>query len=368
LGARNRELQAIRASLEHRVSERTRILQTATEVSRAAIAVHDVEELLLQMVDLIHSRLGLGDVGLFLLEGDGQFASLRAGTGLLVAGQGHQLEVGGDSVIGQCLALGEACTVLGPEQEGLQIEGAVTPGVRAAIALPLRSRGQLVGAMAVQSAEESVLREVDIVAMQTMADQVAGVIHNAQLFAETEAALARSDQIVRRYVQESWDRFVEMGGSVAGYQHTSRRSGPAEDAWMPSMGDAVRQKDLVTAEDGRGDVSLAIPFLSHDEVIGVLGVRRPGGGSWSDDDLALAQAVSEQVTQALETMRLFEETRQRAQREQILRRTTDLVRSQTDLDAILRVAIEEMRRVTGATHAAIRLGTETHSNLSGAEE
>jgi GAF domain-containing protein len=144
------------------------------------------------------------------------------------------------------------------------------------------------------------------------------------------------------------------------------------------MGDAVRRGELVVADGGAGAVdgidgeegvdgaSLAIPLTSSGIVIGAVGLHRPGGGDWSEDELTLIRSVGEQVSQALETRRLFEVERRRAQREQILRQTTDRVRAQTDLDAILRAAASEIRRAVGATHAVIRLETGTGPGSPGA--
>jgi GAF domain-containing protein len=365
LAESNRELQAIRASLEERVAERTRILQVAADISHAAMDSHGVEDLLPQLAGLIRRELGFDYAALYLLEENGPYAILQAAAG--EAPVEDRLAAGGDSTVSQCIARNEPYVSAVVDQSVALADNSGAPEMRAEMALPLRSGGQLMGALVVHSAGESVLRDVDLVAMQTATDQVAAVIHNTQLLAETQAALDRSDQAVRRYVQESWDRFVGLERSVVGYRHSATESGPAEDAWLPPMEDAVREKRSVLADGVHGDAVLAMPFLSHDEVIGVMGVQRSSGEPWSEEEVSLVRVVSEQLAQALETMRLFEETRQRAQREQVLRRTSDIVRAQPDLDSVLRAAVQEMRRAVGATHVAIRLGTETGPGPSGSE-
>ena len=124
-----------------------------------------------------------------------------------------------------------------------------------------------------------------------------------------------------------------------------------------------RQAPWLTQEDESGSL-LAIPLKSGGEVIGAVGLRRPAGTHWNEDGIAVAQAVSQEIAQAVERMRLLEETRQNARRESVLRRTADRVRSQANMDAVLRVAVEELRRVVGASRVAIRLGTERHLDLS----
>lgn len=106
---------------------------------------------------------------------------------------------------------------------------------------------------------------------------------------------------------------------------------------------------------------MAVPLVLNGVVIGVVGLRRPPGELWHIDEQALIRSVAEQMTQALENRRLFQVARERARRELVLRQTTDRVRSQADLDAVLQTAAQEMRRIVGATHVAIRLGTAGRS-------
>ena len=54
------------------------------------------------------------------------------------------------------------------------------------MALPLRSRGQVLGAISIQSDQEAAFSQEDITSLQTMADQLANAIENARLFEQTE--------------------------------------------------------------------------------------------------------------------------------------------------------------------------------------
>jgi GAF domain-containing protein len=150
-------------------------------------------------------------VGLFLVEeepGDSgrTFAVLRAGTG--EAGRKmlelkHKLEVGSESMIGQCVARDEARIALDVGQEAVRFVNPHLPDTRSEMALPLRARGQVIGAMSVQSTEEAAFDEADISVLQTMADQVAVAIDNAQLFADAEATVEEMENIQRRYLGQA---------------------------------------------------------------------------------------------------------------------------------------------------------------------
>lgn len=367
LAERNRDLQAIRSSLERR----TAILQTAADVSRGIASVLDPGELMRQVVELVRERFDMYYVGLFLVEqgasGEASdearsYAVLRAGTGPAgreMVEEGHRLVVGGASMVGQCVALGETRVELDVDSAVLHYRNPLLPETRSELALPLLSRGQVTGALSIQSTAVRGFDEEEISIMQTLADQVAAAVDNARLYAEAREAAERSERVVQQYVEESWDTLVESEPAVSGYRFATSQAGPAEDAWIPSMEDAVQQGDAVVASGGVDGSSLAVPLVQNGVVIGVVGLRRPPGQTWSEDETTLVRSVSEQMTQALENRRLFQVARERARRELVLRQTTDRVRSQADLDAALRVAAREMRRIVGATQVAIRLGTET---------
>jgi GAF domain-containing protein len=78
----------------------------------------------------------------------------------------------------------------------------------------------------------------------------------------------------------------------------------------------------------------------------------------------VAQAVAEQVALTLENMRLFEETRQRARREQMIREITSKMRGSTDLDTILQTTVQELAKVLGTSRTFVRLGTDSPSTDS----
>ena len=85
-------------------------LQAAAEVSRATGSILDPDELIHQVVELTRERFGLYYVGLYLVDqtdGAGKWAVLRAGTGETgrqMVAQGRRIEVGGDSMVGWCIA------------------------------------------------------------------------------------------------------------------------------------------------------------------------------------------------------------------------------------------------------------------------
>jgi GAF domain-containing protein/HAMP domain-containing protein len=361
------QLRELMEGLEQRVAERTRELEyravqlaTAAEVSRAATSVLNPDELMRQTVDLIRDRFGFYYVGLFLLDGSRRWAVLRAGTG--EAGRQmleavHRLQVGGESMVGWCTTNLQARIALDVGDEAVRFDNPLLPETRSEMALPLISRGQVIGALNVQSTEVAAFSDEDIAVLQTMADHLAVTIDNARLFREVQASLEEAQAIHRHYLQEAWEGFTSLSDLKLGYRYIAPDVTFPEEAWLPAMTEAVQQGVAATAADGGEGVELAVPITLRGQTIGVLGLRRDEAGGWTADDVAVVQAVAEQVALTLENMRLFEETRRRARREEIIREITTKMRGSTDLDAILQTTIQELAKVLGTSRTFVQLGT-----------
>jgi len=207
------------ALLVQQVENHALQLQTAAEISRATSEILEVDELLTRSVNLIRDRFDLYYVGLFLVErvgeqlpGQPQWATLRAGTGQAgeeMVKQKHKLQVGGQSMVGQCIAQGKACLAQDVGKEATYFPNPLLPETRSELALPLISRGEIVGALTIQSSKKAAFARQDIVALQTMAGQLANAIENARLFQQSKEALEGLKAIQRRYIREGWERYTQ---------------------------------------------------------------------------------------------------------------------------------------------------------------
>ncbi|OQY26570.1 MAG: hypothetical protein B6I38_11150 [Anaerolineaceae bacterium 4572_5.1] len=145
---------AKRKKTEETLHQRHTQLQTAAEVSHAASSILVIDKLINQSVTLICERFNLYYVGLFLIDKKQKYAVLRAGTGesgSKMIAQEHRLRVGGTSMIGQCVAQSEARIALDVGEEAVRFDNPLLPLTRSELALPMRSRGQTIGALTVQS-------------------------------------------------------------------------------------------------------------------------------------------------------------------------------------------------------------------------
>ncbi len=76
-------------------------------------------------------------------------------------------------------------------------------------------------------------------------------------------------------------------------------------------------------------------------------------GTWSADEINIAQAVTERLGLALDNARLFEETSTRASRERLVSDITTRIRGTNDPQEMIKTAVEELQRALGATRVEI---------------
>ncbi|MEJ2210295.1 MAG: ATP-binding protein [Anaerolineae bacterium] len=180
-------------------------LLTAADVSKSISTILDPEELIRETVDLIQDRFGFYYVGLFLVESGDGIAALHAGTGQAgrqMLDAGHRLPVGGRSMVGLCVASGEARIALDVGEEAVHFDNPYLPETRSELALPLNVRGECIGALTVQSLQESAFSAGDVTILQSMADQLAVALLNARLYDQVQRYATRLEDLVAERTAE----------------------------------------------------------------------------------------------------------------------------------------------------------------------
>ena len=195
---------AIQNSNMHRQAERrSRMLKAANRVGKEVTSILNLEELLPHTVNIICEAYGLYYAGVFLLDAAGEYAVLRAGygkAGKAMVAEGHKLKIGTESMIGACIAMGEARIALDVGEERVHFKNPHLPHTRSEMALPLIYAGKALGAVTIQSSEEHAFSEDDITTLLTMAEHLAVAINNANLINELKEA---HNEILRNKVFEA---------------------------------------------------------------------------------------------------------------------------------------------------------------------
>ena len=357
--SRNLELQQARDLLETRVAERTadldrrsRYLEAAAQVAYSAGEILDTEDLMDRSVRLIQDAFDLYYVGFFVVDANKEWAELRAGTGeagrRMIARE-HRSRVG-EGMIGWCIANAENRYAQHAEEDLVRLVSPELPETRAEAALPLRTRGGVLGALTVQSSEVDFFDDATVTVLQTMADLLAVALSNAELHAESQQAVSAVRRAYGEVAAEAWEELLRARGDW-GYDYVAGTVQPASGAWGAATLGAADQGEVVQDSD-----AVAVPLRVGGRVIGAVSYRRDAGeDEWGAEDVATLATLTDQLAQSLDSARLLQDSQRMAARERQIGDIAARLTNAVDIDTMLRTAAQELGRLPGVLEAAVHI-------------
>jgi len=352
------ELQAHRGALEQRVAERTADLerravqsQAAAEVARDATAVRDVEQLMRTTVTRISERFDFYHASIFLADESLEYAVLRAASsegGQRMLARGHRLKVGETGIVGHVALSGQPRIALDVGKDAIYFDNPELPHARSEIALPLKVRDRVIGVLDVQSTEEAAFSEEDVEVLQTMADQVALAIENARLLEEGQRTLRELQTAYGEHVRTAWEG-LETPPAFEYDRVEVTRVAPGFHPGVEQAMSAGQAAAVTESEDGRS--ALVAPLRVRDQVIGTIALEETEEARrWTEGEIELVEAVSEQVALALENARLFEEAQRRLQELAVLNELSQALTTRLDVEGVLEEAYRGASRLLDTTN------------------
>jgi GAF domain-containing protein len=363
------ELQNLYQQLSDRSQDlvrRTRYLEATNVIARDAATELDLRRLLLHVASLISNQFGFYHTGIFLLDPSGEWAVLQAASsdgGHRMLARGHRLKVGEVGIVGHVTRHGEPRIALDVGEDAVYFDNPDLPGTRSEMALPLRARGEIIGALDVQSREPGAFSQEDVAVLQTLADQVAVAISNARLFQQVGESLEAERRAYGELSREAWQELLHAQPDL-GYVRDVRGLSPVHGQWQPEAETALRTGETVLGMDGA--TNLVVPIQVHGRIIGVVDAHKSTGSEgWTVEQVALLKTLSERLGMALDSARLYQDTQRRAAEDRLVSEITARVRETLDVDTVLRTAVQEMGRTLGIPRVEIRLGEGTAQSQNG---
>ena len=361
------QLQELYAGMERRIAERTKDLEmlaeqmkASAEIGQAAATMLDLESLQRHVVTLISERFGFYHTGLFLLDEEGRYVVLQAASspgGQRMLARRHRLRVG-EGVVGYVVETGEAHIAATVGEDAVFFNNPDLPETRSEVALPLRARGRILGALDVQSTEENAFTKDNVTVLQMMADQVAMALDNARLYQTAQADAQELRRLYGEYEHRAWSSYVH---SVQGRRYLRGRGVFGDATWYPEMKQAIEKKDVVRVEpDSEGEkaaASVALPITVRGQTVGVIDLRKQATGKWSQGDIEFVQTVVSQLGSAMESARLYQDTQRRAAQSQLVEEIAARMRGTLDVASVARTAVNEIRYRLGATQVSLYLAS-----------
>ena len=367
LAASNLELTQLRDDLEIRIQERTASLerraaqlQAVSSMARNITAIKDLDSLLPNTTRLVSEQFGFYHTGIFLLDETRQFAVLKAANssgGSQMLARGHRLLLDSNSLVGYVASHGEPRIALDVGADSVYFNNPNLPTTRSEMALPLRSGGQVIGVLDVQSQEKNAFAQEDITVLTTLADQVAVAIENARLHDESQIALAESRSTFERYVRQQWGSFAQQVRHT-GFTYDGKQVIPLDKKLKHDQlptGAQIGEQAIAPSSS-----TITLPIKLRGQTIGYLDVRsKRGDREWTKGEISLLEAATERAGLALENARLVESAQRRASRERSIGEISAKIGAVSDIDSILQTAVEELgRKLINAAEVTLEIDTE----------
>lgn len=364
----NQQLRVIQATLEERVEMRTRGVELVTRVLER-LNLLNFEQFLLELADQVKNYFDYYQVQIYLIDESRQNLVLAAGTGDV----GEQMKTQKYAIpleapanpVAQAARSRTVINIDDVQKLSDWLPNSLLPETRSQLAIPIIIDGQTAGVLVVEADEVAGFDQSELSVLQSLANQVTVALRNAHLFEQVETALAEARAVQAQYLQQSWSaargmaqehHYHRPGAPMIGLQTRSQLEDMVTNIEQPTMLDFEGDE-----ETERNTLALVAPIKLQDQIIGTMQFFEADSsrqGQWNEREIALVQAVAEQIAQTAENLRLFEETRNRANRERIIREITEKMRAADSLEGLVKVASQELGQRLLAGHTLVELGLD----------
>lgn len=394
-----RQLQDLIANLEQRVMVRTRALATSSEVGRQLSTILDQKQLVTEVVTQVRDAFDYYHAHIYLIdETDENILRMVGGTG--DAGQamlanGHYLNVG-QGLVGRAAEANAPVLVPDVSEEPDWLPNPLLPETQAEIAVPITLRNRVLGVLDVQHSIVQGLSQEDADLLSSIANQTAIALENARLLTQTQAALAETNEQAHRLtllnqLTEEISRMETLDDIVAVLMQSVPEMIDAvrislhlideDDATMlrvagvfgevadvgvneriplegSPMADALQKQQLVS---GTFDTDKELlnayfaPLYASGRPIGTFNIALTAGNEFEEGERQLLLQLASVLGTTIENRTLFNQTRDRADREQIINNITRKIQGTVTMESALQTAIQELGQALQAGYADVQL-------------
>jgi PAS domain S-box-containing protein len=376
------------ARLYEEIRQRAAQLALVSKVARRAVSILDLDQLLQGVVVAIQQSFNYYHVGLFLLDevaGELQMQAVAGGFAS-VAPPDHRLALG-EGMVGWAAKTGQSLLANDVSQESRYVLGILKETLtKAELCVPLKLAGKVIGVLDIQSSQLNTFDETDLMAMETLADQIAVAIENARLYEHARESLSRAIESEGRYremIEDARDMIIHLdlegrlalvnkkAEELSGYSRQEALGRPFTDFICPEYVEDARRRLALTMTNRTPDEIYEIEFFNR------AGKRVPveltanpiekdelQGGQVLTGLQIIARDVRERKRLETERAQLLAESQRMSERlRDSFHQVGTALASSLDLDEVLHLIVELAASLLDAEVCAIRLLDEQTREL-----
>ncbi len=297
------------------------------EVAQLASSARDWDEMLRIVIDRTTDAMRAEVSSLYLLEKREGLVRLVATNGLNPRAVGRATLRVGEGITGWVANARVPLAVrdVRNEPRWKNVPSVDVDRFTSMLSVPLVSRDEVIGVMNVQTREPRDFDRIEIDFLQTIANQVAGIIEKGRLQRESERKLREVsalfevsnvltstldlDEVLSLIV----DRLVRVYPGSAGAILLRDGDGVRERARSGEIGKALLHTARRSMDEARPIVEgehVALPLLAGDRLLGAVALRVPSRTELADEEVAFVGALANQAALAIDKAALYALERQ----------------------------------------------------------
>ncbi|CAG1015105.1 Methyl-accepting chemotaxis protein PctB [Anaerolineales bacterium] len=363
-------LRELIGSLEQRVADRTKALATSTEVSRRLSTILDRKELVNEVVNQVRNAFGYYHTQIYFYDEARENLVMAGGTGEAgekMLAQFHKITKG-RGLVGRAAETNEPILVSDTASNPDWLPNVLLPETKSEVAIPISIGDRVLGVLDIQHNIVDGLKREDIDALQSISNQVAIAVQNAQSYTEIQRSQSQLSEALEIAKLANWefdvarDRFIFNDHFYSIFHTTAEREGGYE------LSSAEYAERLVHPEDlpmvgGEIEKALKSTDRHYNVKLEHRILYRDGSGMGyitvdvhieRDDQGHILRyyGANQDIT---ERRRLEELNRKRAAQQEAINLITQKIQSAGTIETALKVAARELGHALGMKPTLVEL-------------
>lgn len=368
--------------VKHKAEEASSLYQVAQRLS----SILDGNELLEQILKVIVDSFGYLNCAILLLDKKQKELYIRAAHGFSDDYiRSLRIKIDEEGITGWVAKTGETLVVGDVSQDSRYVAG--KDECKSEVAVPMKLKGEIIGVLDAESERLSAFGEKDVRILSQLASQIAIVLENSRLFAEEKKRymqLALINDIGRKAIStldlnKLLENTVEVIQLSLKYDNVSSflvdensgnlllksfygqpgnlvKPGYLQKKGVGMLGNVAETGKAILCNDVTREPSyipaiaetmseLSVPIKSGKKLMGVLDVESFSKNTFDEQDVAVLETIADQLANAINNTRLYEDTRKKACRLELVDQINRAISSTLDMKSIFQIVSFELNKI-----------------------